>query len=118
MRLHWRFLQKGQSLSVESSAEKGLHWSSLDENKNQWFETKIDLNQLKNGLPEANLGEPKARLLQILAAAQAINPLFLAENDKIQVKTELDFPRDWGLGSSSTLINNVANWAEINAFDL
>lgn len=110
--------KKGQSLSIDTSAEKGLHWSSLDENKNRWFDTEIDLNQLKNDLPKANLREPKARLLQILSAAQAINPLFLAENDKIQVKTELGFPRDWGLGSSSTLINNVANWAEIDAFDL
>ncbi len=110
--------KKGQSLSVESSEEKGLHWVSLDENKNRWFEAKIDLNQLKNDFSEANLRDPKARLLQILAAAQALNPLFLAENDQIQVKTELDFPRDWGLGSSSTLINNIANWAEVNAFDL
>lgn len=110
--------KKGQSLSVETSAEKGLHWISLDENKNRWFEANIDLNQLKYGFSEANLHEPKARLLQILAAAQDLNPLFLAENDQIQVKTELDFPRDWGLGSSSTLINNIANWAEVNAFDL
>lgn len=110
--------KKGQSLTVGSSAEKGLHWISLDENKNRWFEAKIDLNPLKNGLSEANLSEPKARLLQIIAAAQDLNPLFLVKNDQIQVKMKLDFPRDWGLGSSSTLINNVANWAEVDSFEL
>ncbi len=110
--------KKGQALHVGSSMEKGLHWISLDENKNYWFEAKIDLNQLKNGTSEGDLNDPKVRLLQILSAAQDLNPLFLAKNDKIQVKTELDFSRDWGLGSSSTLINNIANWAEINPFDL
>jgi mevalonate kinase len=30
----------------------------------------------------------------------------------------LTFPRDWGLGSSSTLINNIAQWAHVNAFEL
>ncbi len=30
----------------------------------------------------------------------------------------LEFPRDWGLGSSSTLINNIAQWAEIDAYTL
>ena len=110
--------KKGQSLSVEPSTENGLQWLSLDENKNRWFEAKIDLNQLKNGFSEANLRDPKMRLFQIIAAAQELNPLFLAKNDQIQVITELDFSRDWGLGSSSTLINNVANWAEINPYNL
>ncbi|HEA28968.1 MAG TPA: GHMP kinase [Leeuwenhoekiella sp.] len=110
--------KKGQSLSVAPSTEKGLHWLSVDENKNRWFETKIDLKALKIDTSKENLRDPKTRLLQILAAAQALNPLFLVKNDGIQVKTELDFPRDWGLGSSSTLINNIANWAEVNAFDL
>ena len=34
------------------------------------------------------------------------------------VKTNLTFPRDWGLGTSSTLINNIAQWAKVDAFQL
>ncbi len=30
----------------------------------------------------------------------------------------MTFPRNWGLGSSSTLINNIAKWAQIDAFTL
>lgn len=30
----------------------------------------------------------------------------------------LTFPRNWGLGTSSTLINSIASWADVNAFDL
>ena len=34
------------------------------------------------------------------------------------MNTHLEFPRDWGLGSSSTLINNVAQWAQVDPFEL
>lgn len=34
------------------------------------------------------------------------------------VKTQLDFNKNWGLGSSSTLIANVAMWTNCDAFDL
>lgn len=36
----------------------------------------------------------------------------------ITVKTHLEFARNWGLGSSSTLISNIARWAEIDAYEL
>ena len=34
------------------------------------------------------------------------------------VDTELTFPRNWGLGTSSTLINNIAQWFGIDAYGL
>ncbi|HAI79638.1 MAG TPA: 30S ribosomal protein S6, partial [Chryseobacterium sp.] len=34
------------------------------------------------------------------------------------LKTNLQFPADYGLGSSSTLMNNLADWAGIDAFEL
>ena len=30
----------------------------------------------------------------------------------------LNFDRNWGLGTSSTFVNNLAKWAEINAYEL
>jgi mevalonate kinase len=32
--------------------------------------------------------------------------------------SQLEFPQNWGLGSSSTLINNLAQWAEVDAYKL
>ena len=32
-----------------------------------------------------------------------------------KVTTKLDFPKNWGLGTSSTLINNIAQWAQVDA---
>ena len=36
----------------------------------------------------------------------------------VHVHTQLDFPRAWGLGSSSTLVHNIAKWANISPFEL
>jgi hypothetical protein len=34
------------------------------------------------------------------------------------ITTHLNFPKKWGLGTSSTLINNIAQWLQIDAFTL
>ena len=36
----------------------------------------------------------------------------------VQIATFLEFDRDWGLGSSSTLIYNLAQWLQLNPYDL
>ena len=63
-------------------------------------------------------------MLKILREAKKLNPDFLSDdegysdNKGYQVETQLTFPRDWGLGSSSTLINNIAQWAEVDPYEL
>lgn len=47
-----------------------------------------------------------------------MNPDFLSKKHGYIIETKLTFPRDWGLGSSSTLINNIASWANVDAFEL
>ena len=56
------------------------------------------------------------RLSQILSTAQELNPNFLQKS--FNVKTELTFPKAWGLGTSSTLIYMIAEWAKVDAFVL
>ncbi len=57
-------------------------------------------------------------LQDILVEARKLNPEFLQSEQGFLVKTNLTFPRDWGLGTSSTLINNIAQWAKVDAFQL
>jgi mevalonate kinase len=57
-------------------------------------------------------------LQSLLHEARNLNPEFLTEETGLLVKTHLTFPRDWGLGSSSTLINNIAQWANVDPFVL
>jgi len=47
-----------------------------------------------------------------------LNPNFLNSDEGFEVKTNLSFLRNWGLGSSSTLINNIASWAKVDSFTL
>ena len=54
----------------------------------------------------------------MLLEAKKLNPTFLSEPSGITIQTSLDFPRDWGLGSSSTLLNNIAQWARVNPYTL
>jgi mevalonate kinase len=56
-------------------------------------------------------------LLQILNKAIELNPDFLSDKS-YHIETQLDFDKTWGLGSSSTLICNIAKWAEVDAFEL
>ncbi|WP_435134340.1 GYDIA family GHMP kinase [Formosa sp. A9] len=106
----------GQSLQVTSSTTEGITWQSLDEQNRVWFETHFHIHD--NQFTSKNDDDLSKRLLSILNAAKSLNPLFLSNEQNISVKTTLDFPRHWGLGTSSTLINNIANWATINPYTL
>ena len=47
------------------------------------------------------------------------NHHFLRDEEMlVQVATRLEFPLEWGLGSSSTLIHDIAQWASISPFEL
>jgi mevalonate kinase len=104
----------GQSLAVTDNNEQTLHWVSKDHIGNIWFETHIDLTTLSC----SNESKIAKTLCTILQTARAHNTSFLKKSKGVTAITQLDFPRDWGLGTSSTLINNIAQWAQIDAFTL
>lgn len=108
----------GQSLSVEESDSPGLSWKSRDENGKVWFEGNFEMDNLRlDGTPPDN--NPTAEtLFEIVREAKKLNPGFFGDGVGFQIETKLSFPRNWGLGSSSTLINNIAQWAEVDAFEL
>ncbi|WP_281541338.1 GYDIA family GHMP kinase [Maribacter aestuarii] len=106
----------GQQLKVEKSDSRALHWVSLDHESKVWFEARYSLSPFK--VTETSDPEISNRLIQILAETKRLNPAFLTTNQGYQVAAQLTFPRDWGLGSSSTLLNNIANWGKVNAYRL
>ena len=103
-----------QSLTVTDNNEMTLHWVSKDHTGNIWFETHIDLTSLTS----SNTSKIAKTLCTILQTARAHNTSFLKQSKGVRVLTQLNFPRDWGLGTSSTLINNIAQWAQIDGFTL
>ena len=58
------------------------------------------------------------RLVQVLEALQQLNPTLFEAHKGYALTSTLEFPENWGLGSSSTLINNLAQWAQVDAFEL
>lgn len=116
--------QYGQSLQVVSLDELIIHWKSLDEKGKVWFDCTLESKTLKlinssfYSLKE-DVQENTAETLQsILIEAQKLNSSFLNKKIGFSVVTKLTFPTNWGLGSSSTLINNIANWANVDAYEL
>lgn len=111
----------GQSLSVKENQDGLLTWKSLDEKGKPWFECIYDLQEFSpvsnNQVSEEALVVSDT-LRKILLEARNLNPSFLSTSQGYEITTALNFPREWGLGSSSTLINNVAQWAHIDAYAL
>ena len=102
--------KKGQTLSVSTQKSEFL-WESFDNNGNCWYQHSQRWNT-----PSEN---PITKTLQrILDVAINLNNSFSDELQNIRVETHLEFDPNWGLGSSSTLINNIAQWAKVNPFEL
>ena len=123
----------GQSLSVQKMDTLELRWRSLGENGKIWFEGTFDLTPSstrpfgqsflspylgKGRGTSTKESEVAETLSTILREAEKMNPEFLSHTTGYMVETRLSFPRNWGLGSSSTLINNIAQWAEVDAYQL
>lgn len=105
----------GQSLEVQVSEKEGIHWKSFDEKGAIWFEEIFNLSAFEYSKPENSTSKT---LSGILKQARFLNPSFLTDSKGISISTKLDFPRNWGLGTSSTLINNIAQWSNVDAFEL
>lgn len=109
--------QLGQSLTItpQTFLVKGLNWKSFDHEGKLWFEAYFDETLDIKHTTDAEV----ARTLQtILFAAKQLNPNLLQGDFYYDAETRLQFPRQWGLGSSSTLIANIAQWAQVDAFNL
>jgi len=114
----------GQDLIVERIQEPQIIWGSFTHTGACWFEAVFDLKKLRlvscsfNSDKDGNAEVIAETLLDILKEAKKVNPDFLNTANGFVVKTNLTFPRNWGLGTSSTLINSIAKWAEVDAFQL
>jgi mevalonate kinase len=110
-------LKLGQWLRVQETTEKDfLDWQAIDHQGVTWFSGRfstVDFSILSS--TDELVG---GRLRQIFTAARSQNPSFLSGQRGYSASTELDFDRAWGLGTSSTLIALIADWAGIDAYQL
>jgi mevalonate kinase len=107
----------GQNLEVKNGNNKEIIWKSFDADKSIWFDEIISFEKIINKQIDQN-NPIKNTLIEILHEGFILNPDFISKSDGYHVTTNLTFPRNWGLGTSSTVINNIAQWLQIDAFEL
>jgi mevalonate kinase len=108
----------GQNLIVEKGTNRTISWKSYDADGTIWLDTSLSFIEILNKDASDKQASVKKTLIEILHAASILNPDFLQKAEGYSITTNLTFPRNWGLGTSSTLINNIAQWLQIDAFVL
>lgn len=107
----------GQNLEIKNGLEQKIVWKSFDVCGTIWFEDTILFSEIISFLDSETVSQ-RNTLIRILHHAYLKNPKLIADSDGYFATTNLTFPKFWGLGTSSTLINNIAQWFEIDAFEL
>lgn len=107
----------GQDLVVENGLNKEIQWKSYNFDDHLWFEDSITFSEVVNNVV-VKIETVKTTLINILHEAYLLNPDFINNSEGYKISTHLTFPKNWGLGTSSTLLNNIAQWTKIDAFTL
>jgi mevalonate kinase len=104
-----------QELNVTSTNTDFVYWKSFDEENQIWYEEKFFLN----GGSLIYHGK-KNKISDLIVSL--FDYIHKFNNPKKSIGNEfiwkLNFDRNWGLGSSSTLINNLSKWAKVNPYNL
>ena len=104
-----------QDLSVSKCDENSIEWQSFDKNGNLWYEERfivVNNNLVSQG--EENIISEK--IISLFNHISKTNKLKSILGNKFI--TKLNFEKEWGLGSSSTFINNLAKWANVDPYKL
>ena len=101
-------------MQVREASGSDLIWNSYDDQGENWFSATIDLLEFEAVKTTDN--RTSDYIIKILKACIQNNSEFLSKWKKYHVKHYLEFPRKWGLGSSSSLIYNLAEWSDNNPY--
>lgn len=106
----------GQSLQVEEiNDEPGLMFVTHVLGK-PWFVASFDTETFE--IINTDECSKACYLQELFLAARLLNPTFLMQRKKVLAIANIDFNIDWGMGSSSSLISNIASWANVNPYEL
>lgn len=110
-------LNLGQSLEVTTINDRNgmIHWDAYTP-KGFWFASIFSKHDFT---VHASDDMDKAdNLSRIFKAIKTLNPSILQDENDYFFTTRLEFDKDWGLGSSSTLISLLAQWADVDPYEL
>jgi mevalonate kinase len=110
-------LKIGQSLKVVSNVknENVILWKA-HQFDNLWFQASISSSDFSI-INTTEIGVAN-RLVKIFKAIQSVQPEIFENKGTFEFESVLNFERNWGFGTSSTLITNLALWSHIDPFIL
>ncbi|MCO7332239.1 GYDIA family GHMP kinase [Riemerella anatipestifer] len=105
----------GQDLWVEEKEDNNakIFWETYHQNE-LWLSIEIDYRRWE--IISTNLKPNAFFILKVLRYLQSISLEKFKKGVSYHIKTNLHFPANYGLGSSSTLMANLAKWAKADAF--
>ena len=105
----------GQKLSIKKNKGGRIIWEAYTYDNEKWIDCMFDLN-FKLVKSKKTKTEYIYSLSKLLRKINDLSPGFAGQG--LNISTTLEFNRNWGLGSSSTLINNISNWLNVNPYEL
>ncbi len=105
----------GQYLEINDNDSNIINWTSYNINKEIWFKCELDKDSLK--VKYSSSKEVSEIIKELISFIRKKESNFLKSNGSI-INTELTFDKDWGLGSSSTLINNLSKFSGVDPYEL
>ena len=110
----------GQSMVVEKYMGHTIDWSSfapshtLEDEKKLWFSAEFSTRDFS--IRNSTNRQKAETISYIMQQIKQMNPNLWKNKTALRIKITSDFPMNWGLGSSSTLLYMLADWANINPF--
>ena len=105
----------GQHLKLKEYQSNLIKWKSINFDGNVWFECLIKSDSLE--VKSTTSKKISNTLVEIIKLIREYNSSFLKKNGS-DITTNLTFEKNWGLGSSSTLISNLSKLSGVNPFTL
>ncbi len=109
-------LKFGQTLHVKSTNANSLVWKAYTPD-GEWFSCEFSLPDLF--IIRFDNQALTDKLQEILKVVSDLSPEFISRiSSGAEILTELNFDVNYGMGSSSTLISNIAWWTRTDPYEL
>lgn len=106
----------GQQMTITENSSSDINWTSYDHKNAVWFSAKFSLYDFKS--VETTDQAIAEKITKLLKGCARQDSEFLSQWKGQKVETHLDFNREWGLGTSSSLVYCIADWADVSPYQL
>jgi mevalonate kinase len=107
-------LKFGQSMKITQLSHPGIIRWETHVKGDLWFKASFHGRELELG--ETTHYKTAMFIHRLLIIAGKIQPALISDHNGIHISNHINFDINWGLGSSSSLISNMAYWLNTDLF--